>query len=53
MNKFKEILNDTVYFLGGKKTYIAALGLLIYGIIQKDVQTILVALGMMGIRNAI
>jgi hypothetical protein len=39
--------------LEGKKTYIAGACLFVYGIIQQDMESILIALGLLGLRNAI
>ena len=39
--------------LKGKKTYIAGIGGLIYGIIQVDYEVILISLGLLGLRHGL
>lgn len=37
----------------GKKTYLAAAGLLLYGLLQGDNEAVLIALGLLGLRHGV
>jgi len=50
MNEYIKIVWE---FLKGKKTYIAGIAGLIYGVIQVDREVILISLGLLGLRHGI
>ena len=49
----KQKLNDFLKFFEGKKTYIAGIAGLIYGILQNEKEIILISLGLLGLRSGI
>jgi hypothetical protein len=46
-------LTKVVEFINGKKTYIVAIAALVWGFYQGDSETILLGLGLIGLRNGI
>lgn len=53
MKKVKEILSFVWELLRGKKSYIAGGGALVYALIQKDLEMLIIGLGLIGVRHGI
>ena len=53
VNKVKEIILSVWEFLKGKKTNIAGIAGLIYGVLQNDPAVTIISLGLLGLRHGI
>lgn len=53
MKKFKEIVSLVWELFRGKKSYIAGVAALVYALIQKDLEMLIIGLGLIGVRHGI